>query len=260
MLLSLCRIFVVVRVNAVCEKMDVAANVVHSRAWVQGSTRISFGGRSDWIFFYSLEGVAIKSWSVLFYNDALKKIFLRTPTVDLKIKDIVVQKYKYVSNVYIIMLDSTGVSDTMSATMWSPDDGTDRTGPPTGIVTPSNAETYLCAPPVLFKDGRYHSVKSGHTLQMERTQHSPPDLGKQRFNVATVAGYTTYQTQQHRTHDRHFLRTWVPRVTVDSDTMECSFVIECATGRDKRECLECTSGLRHGETVNSLLSNLLVNH
>lgn len=249
--------------------MNVVVNLVTSRLWVQGTTHVTFQGRCDWTFFYNIEGVSVKQWTVLFYNNVLKRVFLRSPIIDLKIKDVVVQKCKYVSNIFTLMLENTNPSGTLR--LWSTEDvspeangESSRQPSPylvpslylVGIVTPAKEETYPCAPPILFLD-TLRTDKSACVL--EKTQSSPFQVSDWNFTVASVAGYTTYRTGA-KDHSAHFNKTWIPSVTVNSDTLECSFEIISNKPRGKQECLECVYGGAQSEVLNTTMSNLLVNH
>ena len=234
--------------------MGILANIVTSKLWVLGSSKIVFGD-SLWQFYYSIEGVRTKTCHVLFYDPNKNRIYLKSPILDLKVKNVIIQKCLFVSNVYKLLIEwtATGLS------LWK---GSCKT--PTkvncGIVSPAKKETYFCSPPIMIKD-------TFAPLEIHAMQHSAiigdddDNVNKQQTaTIMTIAGYTVYRAASLSAgHKSHFKKTWVPQVTVDSTTFDCSFEVVYSSKRRQEECLECALIQEHG-VHSPAVSNLLINH
>ena len=272
--------------------MEILSTVLASRLWVRGTSRIKFGGRSDWTFMYCLEGTnASPHWILFFYNNQERKIFLRSPTLDLKVSDVVVQKAKYISNVYTIMIERFDPSKPLQ--LWETPKSSNREdferylSTPTpyvspsvlylsgGLVCPTTTERYFCTPPILFRDSR-NKQHVQPSLSIYRTQHSPLDVSCGENDISTficqknISGYTSYRLRgdsptQTNNHKHHSNRTWISSIFVDQQTFECQFKISRGATRAPLDCLECwgVSEDSPSTAVNSLnttMSNLMINH
>lgn len=237
--------------------METVINLVTSKLWVLGTSLVSVGNRY-WSFFYSIEGVDTKVYYVIFYNHDLNRMYIRSPVIDLKVDNVILQKCKYVSNVYKLLIEWKKVDKLY---LWDPKDTTivhQQQQPAllkllkAGIISQSCNETYFCAPPILLRGSFY-------PLKVENTQHT---IVFQDFNgttTTTSGGYVTYRANPKASHAKHYNKTWIPQVTVDSTTFECSFEIVYNTPRSPGECLECVVAAR-GEYFSPTMSNLLINH
>ncbi|KAK3801632.1 hypothetical protein RRG08_062875 [Elysia crispata] len=153
--------------------MEILSTVLASRLWVRGTSRIKFGGRSDWTFMYCLEGTnASPHWILFFYNNQERKIFLRSPTLDLKVSDVVVQKAKYISNVYTIMIERFDPSKPLQ--LWETPKSSNGEDFERYLSTP----TPYVSPSVLYLSG---GLTNNHKHHSNRTWISSIFVDQQTF-------------------------------------------------------------------------------
>lgn len=233
--------------------MEIVVNIVTSKLWVLGNSRVSFGGHY-WTFFYCIEGVNTKAFHIIFYNADLNRMYLRSSIIDLKINNVILQKCKYVSNVFKLLIEwkcNEGL------VLWNTKDmnvvdNTAITGfLKTGIISRSDKETYFCAPSITFRD-------TFIPLKLEKSHHARiiNDSLTTDDSITSAAGYVMYKGKTD--HTTHFNKTWIPQVTVDSVTFQCSFEIVFDSPRIQGECLECI--ISQDDSFSSAVSNLLINH
>lgn len=242
--------------------MDILANIVTSRLWVLGSTKIAFGD-ALWQFYYSVEGVRTKTCHLLFFDPKGKRIYLKLPVIGLKVKNVIIQKCCFVSNVYRLLMEWTQKKGD-GLTFWdcsSKKESKKAAAPKVccGIVSQSFKETYFCASPIMVKD-TFAPLKAHTPTQHFIIQHEFNGKTDKQQQTTSVAGYTVYSctAAASSAHDSHFNKTWVPSVTVDSTTFDCSFEVVYTSRRRRGECLECA--LKEHGVYSPAVSNLLVNH
>ena len=239
--------------------MEILVNIVTSRLWVLGSTQILFGD-ALWQFYYSIEGVRRKTWHILFYNSKGNRLYLKSPIIDLKVKNVIIQKCSFVSNIYRLLMEWTQEkADGLALWDCSSIDCTKYTpNVSCGLVSQSVKETYFCAPPIMLKD-TFVPLKVNTTQYPIIENDFSPDKQQQ---TTSAAGYTVYQLADPSadSHDSHFNKTWVPSLTVDSTTFDCSFEVVFIARRRQGECLECVLKDNGGGVYSPAVSNLLVNH
>ena len=188
-------------------------------------------------------------------------MYLKSPVIDLKVKNAIIQKCSFVSNVYKLLVERKG--DGLA--LWDSfgDSKKPAAAPKVscGIVSQSVKETYFCAPPIMVKD-TFAPLKARDTTQrfilIEPGFNGHTDKQRQQTTTTSVAGYTVYRAAVD-SHDSHFNKTWVPSVTVDSTTFDCSFEVVYTSRRRQEECLECALKDRH-DGFSPAVSSLLVNH
>lgn len=223
--------------------MNVITNIVTSRLWIKGCDGITFEGHSDWRFYYSIQGTETKLWHVIFYQPSSNRMYIRSPVISLKVKNVILQTYSYLSNVYRLILEYTD----KRLDKWSPDAYKPTINLPTGIVAAATSQVYRCTPPIMFRD-------SFSTLNLKQTQHAP--IGG-RDVISITSGYVVYKGDPVN-HSGHFPKTWIPAVYVDSGTFDITFEVVYNTPRRRGECLECQCP--RGRLWSSDVANLLVNH
>lgn len=237
--------------------MDVLVVFVQTRLWTQGTTSITFGPEKDWCFYYALDGVRTKQYMLLFYNAKLRRVYFRNHLLDLKLRGVVLQKSKFVSNIYRLRLEATNKVEAWipsvdkSISTVSPHLSLPSFFPSGGIVKPSKEEVYFCSPPILVQDRK-------DRFDIVRIPQTPPCLpiGASEYSSA-CGGYTVY-TKQSKSHKEHANRTWIPSIVVNAETFVCSLAVDSSRPRHPLECLECSA--EFNETYNPVLSNLIINH
>lgn len=263
-------------------------NHVWSHLWTQASTSIAYKERNDWTLFYSIEGGAVKRCSLLFYNAALKRIYLRTHIVDLKLEGVVVQKQQYISNIYSLIVEHAEPP----LRFWHTDDdgpliiNDDDNNKHGSLIQSAYDEVYPCAPSILIHDMR-------PDFNIPRIMRTPPSIPTELTTtvegpVFNVSGYLVYrkkhkgslsQQQQHQErqlagvdrseenednderleqHKHHFPQSWIPFITVNADTFNHTFHVSCIKPRHSNACLECAT--KEGEVYNPMVTNLIMNH
>ena len=228
--------------------MEVISNIVCSKMWVKGrSGGVIFDDSSNWTFYYCIEGLETKTWCFVFYNSESNRLFLRSPIIDLKISHVILQSHHYLSNIYKLLLEWR--SPTLQ--LWSTSKEVVTSTPkPFRIVTAALSQTYLCTPPIMFKD-------SFSPLKLTKTPFLNPMNFSDQQTTLLSAGYISYKGDPSD-HTRHFLKTWIPSVKVNSKTFEVAFEVVYNETRRARECLECQCP--QGSSWGPDVSNLLINH
>ena len=225
--------------------MDVLTNVVTSKLWVKGCDGgITFGDSSNWTFYYCVEGCEDKTWHIIFYDTATFRMYLRSPWLDLKVKNVLLQSHSYYSNIFRLILEVLpGPLQT-----WELCPQGRPAVQQSGLVAAADSQVYYCAPPVMYKD-TFPPRKMINKTEM-------PVVGVGKFIVQTSSGYLTHGGGGHH-HRRHFPKTWIPSVEVNSRTFEVCFQVVHGRSRRPEECLEC---LPQTGPWSPDISNLLVNH
>ena len=232
--------------------MDILRNIVTSKLWICGNNKIVFGSHDCWQFFYSIEGTNIKHWTILFYNNVLNKIYVRSPIIDIKAKDIFVRSTSFISNIYKLVIENTNRDGKFE--LWSVDER--------HMIQPhllhsklpggSRRETYFCNPAIRYTD------QNELNKVAQTNENALLDVPEDAKSTTSVCGYTCYK-HVYRSHSDHYRRTWIPTITVDCFTFDCSFHIHCSNHRQPKECLQCV-WCEVGSTLSPRLSNLIVNH
>lgn len=243
--------------------MEVLATLVSSKLWIQGCTKITFKGDSDWNLFYNIEGVHNKHWTLFFFNNNCHKVFLRSPHLDLKLSGLVVQKSNYVSNIYSLMVEKT--DPTHPTSIWKVDHSHPDAGNHSpsvlylsGGVTPlTRTETYFCAPAILMRDVG--------TKKLKPDEYQPNQFvcdNNQFIKLKTVSGYvmTCGRSPSSKKHCNHHLRAWLPWININSETFRCRFQISCSSPRRHDECLECRLSVPSTGLLSSPMTAIIINH
>lgn len=270
------------------KQMEILPVVLSSKLWALGSRRINFQSDPDWTFFYCIEGESIKMWSLVFFNNNLKKIKLRTPILDICLEGVFVQTCQYYSNLYCLVVEyvSSKVSPWVSDRLSEGGCGGGE-GAPVGC-----AVTYFCAPPIMHKD----TVRDDTYIQLKKTQYNPLQISsfidknhehnsrgvqprgkhRQTDNIKIyIGGYFTYamvresakknrksvcRKEIHKKY--HSPMCWIPSVTVDSETLECQFQIQFERERASGRCLQCLAlaEITPVDSLNPMMSNIMINH
>jgi hypothetical protein len=233
--------------------MNIISNIVSSRLWVRGCSAVVFGGSSDWTFYYCLEGMETKSWTLIFYNPGSSQMYIRSPVIDLKVKNVILQTCSYVSNVYKLLLEWTNKTPLLLQ-LWTADDYKKETISSSscillGMVNSASSQTYNCTPPVMIRDS-FTAIKITHT------QHASEDVSTNFISTST-AGYVSYKGDPSD-HSGHYMKTWIPTIFVDSNTFGVSFEVVYDSPRTTGECLECRCP--RDDSWSPDVSNLMINH
>lgn len=237
-------------------EMNVLSDILESKLWVKGCDRVIFGNVSDWEFYYCIEGIQTKTWHLIFYSPSSNRLYARSLVIDFKVEHVILRTHNYVSNVYRLFLERP---DKRSMTAWSViekplsiDSPSSIPRSTAGIVTPANSQIYYCTPPIMFRDS-FFPLK---VLQTQHVTNSNNDPTKPMKSFSTTAGYVSYKGNPSD-HARHFMKTWIPTISVDSGTFAVSFEVVYNTPRKRGECLECVCP---DKLWSPDVSNLLINH
>lgn len=239
--------------------------------WVQANCCITFKGDSDWRFYYTVEGVNNKNWILFFFNPSFRRVYLRSPYLDIKLSGVVVQKLCFFSNVYSLMVERADPLSPIS--VWTTDVGETKWAghQPSAVLSlsggggtppPTKRETYFCSPAIKTRDAfRKLKMDNNKKRATTTTLHYCEDDNSNFINKKVISGYVfRLHTAGGKTHHRQHFRSWIPWITVDSDTFGCRFKLVCNASRPRDECLECTSLPMHRSSMSPAMSNFMMNH
>ena len=235
--------------------MNIASSIVSSKLWIKGCENVTAVGSNKWTFFYCIEGLESKFWTLLFVNACENKIFIRSQIIGLKLCQVAVQMNRYASNVYNMILESISPvknwvlpTDNTNGETYSSEHKNNMAS--LGILQSSNSQIYPCAPPIFFKD-TYTPVI------LDKTQESP-FIRQSKFIVSKIHNFTVYKGGIGNNHSSHFNKTSINSLEVDSRTFHVKFIISSQEPRKSGACLECSNSSQG--VLNSTMSNLMVNH
>ncbi len=235
--------------------MDLLTHLLPSRLWVKATGNcISGKGRNDWCFYYCIEGCSdeVKNWMTLFVNRHLEMCYLRSPFMDIKLKNVMICESKFMYNVYRLIAEPT--SSSRDHNIRDPSAShTSTTSTQKPLLTPSACQLYPCAGPLYSCENLPESIPITEHMSL---------VNRLTFHTGTVAGYTAYNARgKDWGHKKHYTKTWIPLVRVDPATLNFRFRIDTGTKREKSECFECMLKKFNVKGVqNPALSNFIINH
>lgn len=283
---------------------------VSKRIWVKGCVDVTMGRVSGWTFYYSLSGGETsphRTWAILFFNRHIHAAWFRSPILDICYQGVFVQRKQYYSNMYCLSMERVWTD----ASVWRPeshalDDGAIDQG---CSLTYTCSPPILLRDSLDLSD---RTTSTGQRITLRQIQggglcvnfiDNMNDYGDQQTRTEQqrrrtrdsndthlwdVCGYICYscgpdgsgrrrrmtQKQIEDLHDRrHRPMAWIPSLSVNTATLECSFILSFDRSRDRGRCIQCLSdvdgfgvqtdddrGSVDVRNLNDQLSQMMLNH